>query len=84
MEHVFFVENSGSSLAVQWLGLCAFTAMGLSSIPGQGTKIPQAEWYSPKQKQTTKKNTLKTEITDTYTENTTQNLVINRRVHSRV
>ena len=57
--------------------------MGLSSIPGQGTKIPQAEWYSPKQKQT-KKTTLKTEITDSYTENTAQNLVINRRVHSRV
>ena len=24
------------------LGLCAFTAKSLSSIPGQGTKIPQA------------------------------------------
>ena len=23
---------------------CAFTAMGLGSIPGQGTKIPQAMW----------------------------------------
>ena len=27
---------------VQCLGLCAFTAKSLSSIPGQGTKIPQA------------------------------------------
>ena len=27
---------------VQWLGLCAFIAEGLGSIPGQGTKIPQA------------------------------------------
>ena len=30
-------------MAVQWLGLCAFTAEGLGSIPGQGTKIPQAK-----------------------------------------
>ena len=27
---------------VQWLGLCAFTAEGPGSIPGRGTKIPQA------------------------------------------
>ena len=26
----------------QWLGLCAFTAEGAGSIPGWGTKIPQA------------------------------------------
>ena len=32
----------GNSLAVQWLGLHALTAEGLGSIPGQGTKIPQA------------------------------------------
>ena len=36
----------GNSLVVQWLGLCAFTAAftaeGLSSIPGGGTKIPPA------------------------------------------
>ena len=24
-----------------WLGLCALTAEGLDSVPGQGTKIPQ-------------------------------------------
>ena len=29
-------------MAAQWLGLGAFTAVGLGSIPGQGTKIPQA------------------------------------------
>ena len=28
-----------NSLAVQWLGLCAFTAGGPGSTPGQGTKI---------------------------------------------
>ena len=32
----------GNSLAVQWLGLCAFTAKGPSSSSGWGTKIPQA------------------------------------------
>ena len=35
---------------VQWLGLCAFTAEGVGSIPSQGTKIPQAAWCSQKQK----------------------------------
>ena len=45
----------GNSLVVQWLGLSAFTAKGTGSIPGQGTKIPQAthqkkKWpYYPKQ-----------------------------------
>ena len=35
-----------SSLAVQWLGLHAenFTAKGVGSVPGQGTKVPQASW----------------------------------------
>ena len=27
---------------VKWLRLCASTAGGVGSIPGQGTKIPQA------------------------------------------
>ena len=35
---------------VQWLGLCSFTAKGLGSIPGWGTKIPQATWYRKKKK----------------------------------
>ena len=30
------------SLAAQWLGHFISTAEGLGSIPGQGTKIPQA------------------------------------------
>ena len=40
----FHLKNSlhGNSLAVQWLGLCTFTAEGPGSILGQGTKIPQA------------------------------------------
>ena len=32
--------GSGNSLVVQWLGLGVFTAVGLDSIPGRGTKIP--------------------------------------------
>ena len=39
-----------NSLVVQWLDLCAFTAEGLSSIPGGRTKIPQVSWYSQKKK----------------------------------
>lgn len=33
-------KTRGNSLLVQWLGLCALTAEGLASIPGQGTKGP--------------------------------------------
>ena len=43
----------GNSLAVQWLGLCAFTAKGLGSIPVQGTKIPQAAWHGQKKRRIT-------------------------------
>ena len=39
---ILFKPVSGHSLAVQWLGLCDLTAEGPGSIPGQGTKIPQA------------------------------------------
>ena len=41
-------RETGSSLAVQWLGLCAFTAEVLSSIPGRGTKILHASWCDKK------------------------------------
>ena len=37
----------GTPLAVQWLGLGAFTAEGLGSTPGQGTKILQAARCGP-------------------------------------
>ena len=40
----------GNFLAVQWLGLCDFTAKGSGSIPGWGTKIPQAVRCSQKKK----------------------------------
>ena len=38
------VQDSGTSLAVQWLRLCASNAKGVGSIPGWGTKIPHAIW----------------------------------------
>ena len=34
--------QTGSSLAIQWLGLCAFTAEGPGLISGQGTRILHA------------------------------------------
>ena len=34
------IRMPGSSLVVQRLGLCAFTAEGASSVPGRGTKMP--------------------------------------------
>ena len=38
--HLIFIP--GTSLAVQWWRLHAFTARGTGLIPGQGTKIPHA------------------------------------------
>ena len=48
----FKMINTGNSLAVQWLGLCASTAGGNGSIPGRGTKIQHASQWPKK----TKKN----------------------------
>ena len=47
------IKKSGNSLAVQCLGLSAFTAVTPGSIPGQGTKISQAMWGGQKKKKTT-------------------------------
>ena len=33
----------------QWLGLYVLTAEGPGSIPGWGTKTPQAKWHGQKQ-----------------------------------
>ena len=43
---------NGTSLAIQWLRLCASTAGGTGLIPGQGTKIPYATQYGKKKKKT--------------------------------
>ena len=40
----------GTSLAVQWLRICASTAGGTGSILGQETKIPQVVWLGWKVK----------------------------------
>ena len=40
----FTFKQTEELLSFQWLGLHAFTAEGLGSILGWGTKIPQAEW----------------------------------------
>ena len=40
----------GTSLAVQWLRLCASNAGGMGSIPSQGTKIPHAAQQKKKKK----------------------------------
>ena len=43
-------STSGNFLAVQWLGLCTFTAEDLGSVPSRGTKILQAAWRGQKKK----------------------------------
>ena len=52
----------GNSLVVQWLGLCAFTAEGLGSIPGRRAEISQAVWCSRKKKK-------KLQMHDPFSEN---------------
>ena len=42
------------SLALQWLGLRAFTAEGMGSIPGRGTKVPHTSWRDQKKKKENK------------------------------
>ena len=37
-------KKVGSSLAVQWLILCASNTGGVGSIPGRGTNTPHAAW----------------------------------------
>ena len=41
-------KNPGNSLVVQWLGVGAFTAKGVRSIPGWRTKTPQAAQHGKK------------------------------------
>ena len=45
----------GTSQTVQWFRLCATTAGGLGSIPGQGTKILDAAQCSQRQNKTNNK-----------------------------
>ena len=43
----------GRSLAVGWLGLGTLTAEGPGSIPGQGTRVPQARQWGQKESKRT-------------------------------
>lgn len=43
-------QHLGTSLDVQWLRLCAFTAVGMGLIPGRGNKMPPAAWHNQKKK----------------------------------
>ena len=51
--HYFTIRYNavGNSRAVQWLGFCTFTAEGMGSIPGRGTKVLQAKWPKTQNKQ---------------------------------
>ena len=60
--------RGGNSLAVQWLGLHALTAEGPDSIPGWGTKIPQAAESSQKNPKKTKTLNQKIATTETTQE----------------
>ena len=42
---LYIIKNK-ELLAIQWLGLCAFTDKGPGSIQDQGTKILQAAQHS--------------------------------------
>ena len=48
-------SQDGNFPAVHWLGLCTLTAKGQGSIPGSGTRIPQATQRSQKKKKDRKK-----------------------------
>ena len=60
------MHHQGSSLAVQWLGLGAFTAMAPGSIPipGWGIKIPQAVQCGPPKKSIIRSPAVGTQLTD--------------------
>ena len=55
--------KTGNSLVVQWLGLWALNVEGPGSVPGWGTRVPQATQRSQqnKQNETKKKWWLKQE-----------------------
>ena len=55
----------GTSLVVQWLGLCDFTAVGLGSIPSRGTKIPASREEWPKTNKQTKEYVVELHIKKT-------------------
>ena len=58
-DNTYFKEKyTGTSPAVQWLGLCASTPEGTGPISGQGTKIPHVTWQKKKKKNMLKEMTI--------------------------
>ena len=53
LKSFFLAKNKrlGNSLALLWLGFCIPISRDPGSIPGQGTKVPQAIWHCQKSKQ---------------------------------
>ena len=49
------LRKQRDSQVIQWLRLCAFTAEGVGSIPGQGTEIPQAASGAKKERKKKKR-----------------------------
>ena len=49
-----YIKETETFPAVQWLRLRTSNVGGFGSIPGWGTKIPHAIWYSQKQTKTTR------------------------------
>ena len=49
--------DTGTSLTVQWLGLCSSTAGDMGLIPGLGTKIPHTMRCSQKKKKNPRTHT---------------------------
>ena len=45
-EGIPHIESTENPAAAQWLGLCSFTVKQPGSVPGWGTKIPQAMQHS--------------------------------------
>ena len=43
-------QSLGNFLEFQWLELCVFTARGMGSMPGWGTKISHATKHGSKKK----------------------------------
>ena len=53
-QYFLLVHICGTSLAVQWLRVCASNAQGGGSIPGLGIKIPHAAQCSQRKRKSTR------------------------------
>ena len=60
------LRKQRDSQVIQWLRLCAFTAEGVGSIPGQGTEIPQAASGAKKERKKKKERARERKQTYNY------------------